>query len=584
MDTTTSSTLPGWADGLALRWQRAHFRVRAAGLQLARACHDTLSSVWRGPFPRPEARRRVDDPVTPLAFVRATSVSRLWTQGDAREWRLTAGKLHNLRVAARALDGLVLPAHAVFSFWAAVGRPSARRGFVPGRELREGCLVTSTGGGLCQLSNALYDVALQAGARIVERHAHSRVVPGSQAAAGRDATVFWNYLDLRFSLPEPCELEVRLDHQHLVVRLRSLSPSRRPVAGAPPEPMPRSTAVRDCADCTRTHCPGRFVATPGQGRTFAAVPASWPEHLAWTCERTGASTPPLRAEDVTGWRVHAARVLAWLSRRHAPAWRRSVLAVHDARARAWAATLPHDCDELVVPLDWLAALACDGALQGRRYRVLMTRPPLAWLHQELDDAAARQPKASLGEYRASRPRVALEMHALHDATRLVTPHAALADRLQAQWPGKLIRLEWQPPAPAPATARGRRVLLPAPALARSGAVELLEACQALGLGLDVLGTAHETSIAIDGGQVRVADSHDPWHDVGVVAWPSWVSVAPRRLLEALARGIPVVATRACGLPPGTPGVRWVPAGDEAALVRAVASAWAREDEVLSPRA
>ena len=63
-------------------------------------------------------------------------------------------------------------------------------GFVAGRELREGCMVSSIGGGLCQLSNALYAAALEAGCEIVERHAHSKVVPGSLAERGLDATVF----------------------------------------------------------------------------------------------------------------------------------------------------------------------------------------------------------------------------------------------------------------------------------------------------------------------------------------------------------------------------------------------------------
>ena len=91
-----------------------------------------------------------------------------------------------------------MPAHAVFSFWKQVGRTNRLKGYVAGRELREGCLIPSIGGGLCQLSNALYDAALQAGFEIVERHAHSQVIPGSLAEAGANATVFWNYVDLRF--------------------------------------------------------------------------------------------------------------------------------------------------------------------------------------------------------------------------------------------------------------------------------------------------------------------------------------------------------------------------------------------------
>ena len=97
----------------------------------------------------------------------------------------------------------MVPAGETFSFWKQVGRATRRRGFVAGRELREGCLVANIGGGLCQLSNALYEAALAAGFEIVERHAHSRRVPGSRAALQRDATVFWNYVDLRFRARAP---------------------------------------------------------------------------------------------------------------------------------------------------------------------------------------------------------------------------------------------------------------------------------------------------------------------------------------------------------------------------------------------
>lgn len=131
----------------------------------------------------------------------AESASRLWPNDGTQERDWALGKIENLRVARRAFDGVSLQTGQVLSFWAQLGKPSRRRGFVIGRELREGCLIPSVGGGLCQLSNALYAAALEAGLEIVERHAHTRTIPGSQAARGRDATVFWNYVDLRLRAP-----------------------------------------------------------------------------------------------------------------------------------------------------------------------------------------------------------------------------------------------------------------------------------------------------------------------------------------------------------------------------------------------
>lgn len=132
-----------------------------------------------------------------------------------------AGKITNLGVACAALDGLVLQPGQPFSFWRAVGRPTRARGYVEGRMLQGGSLSPAVGGGLCQLSTALYEVALQADAVIVERHAHSRIVPGPNAArAGRDATVAWNYVDLRFvARDRPLRLGAQLDGGDLVVTL-----------------------------------------------------------------------------------------------------------------------------------------------------------------------------------------------------------------------------------------------------------------------------------------------------------------------------------------------------------------------------
>jgi vancomycin resistance protein VanW len=109
---------------------------------------------------------------------------------------LQAGKLVNVALAAPHLDGLVVAPDAPFSFWRAVPRPTAGRGYRHGMELRGGCIVPSLGGGLCLLSNALFAAAAQLGWRILERHGHTMAVAGGDPL---DATVFWPHVDLRFA-------------------------------------------------------------------------------------------------------------------------------------------------------------------------------------------------------------------------------------------------------------------------------------------------------------------------------------------------------------------------------------------------
>ena len=161
------------------RLSSAVFAAKVALLQLRRAIGDL----------RPGVRRhgKSDASGFPRSFARSSTP--LWSDLSDAEHALQLGKVQNLRAAAAALDGVVIPAGEVFSFWRQLGRTSHGRGYAVGRMLQQGCMVASVGGGLCQLSNSLFDVALQSGAEIVERHAHSRIVPGSAATLGRDATV-----------------------------------------------------------------------------------------------------------------------------------------------------------------------------------------------------------------------------------------------------------------------------------------------------------------------------------------------------------------------------------------------------------
>lgn len=117
-------------------------------------------------------------------------------------------KTQNLRIAAAKVDGLVIAPGQVFSFCRTVGKTTRRAGYLPALELLGGKLQAEVGGGLCQLANLLFMLAIDINAEIIERHRHSydlfrdveRAVP---FACG--ATVFYNYVDFQFrnTLPFP---------------------------------------------------------------------------------------------------------------------------------------------------------------------------------------------------------------------------------------------------------------------------------------------------------------------------------------------------------------------------------------------
>ena len=147
----------------------------------------------------------------------------IYTASDPRERELELGKVQNLRIAAAAIDGIVLEPGEIFSFWAAAGRPSRLKGYVMGRELRQGCMIPTIGGGICQITNALSRVAHGAGMEIVERHSHTVHPPGFFIDGATDATVFWNYIDFRFRSPARVRIGARLTETTLAVRLDALT-------------------------------------------------------------------------------------------------------------------------------------------------------------------------------------------------------------------------------------------------------------------------------------------------------------------------------------------------------------------------
>lgn len=153
----------------------------------------------------------------------------------------TEAQLHNIHQAIEALDGVVIEPGETFSFNATVGPRTAERGYRQAPAFMERDLVTSVGGGICQVSSTLYNAGVLAGLEVVERHPHFRLV--ASVPAGRDATVWFGMADLRLKNPgqAPVRLSLRAEHSALrmVVQGRAAESTRvqlvtRPVpAGRP---------------------------------------------------------------------------------------------------------------------------------------------------------------------------------------------------------------------------------------------------------------------------------------------------------------------------------------------------------------
>jgi len=134
-------------------------------------------------------------------------------------------KRTNLKLALERIDGVVIAPGRTFSFWRLIGPPAASKGYLEGLSLFRGEPSRSVGGGLCQLANAIYWLALHSELDVVERHHHSVDLFPDDARRvpfGTGATVVHNFKDLRLRnrTDRSFQLTFRLTEEELIASLR----------------------------------------------------------------------------------------------------------------------------------------------------------------------------------------------------------------------------------------------------------------------------------------------------------------------------------------------------------------------------
>ena len=106
------------------------------------------------------------------------------------------GRNYNISLAAKALDNILLVPGEIFSFNDLVGEASLENGYREAPIIVNEQIEMGPGGGVCQVSSTIYNAALLSGLAVVERHHHS--LPVAYLPPGFDATIAYNYLDLKF--------------------------------------------------------------------------------------------------------------------------------------------------------------------------------------------------------------------------------------------------------------------------------------------------------------------------------------------------------------------------------------------------
>lgn len=131
-----------------------------------------------------------------------------------------AGRTATVRRAISIIDGTIVPPGGVFSVDKTVGPRDPAHGFTgKGHVFVDGHMELQSGGGMCQVATTIFNAAMLADMKIVERHQHVRTVP--YVDAGRDATIYHGQKDFKIqnNTDAPLLISYRTNRSHAIVSL-----------------------------------------------------------------------------------------------------------------------------------------------------------------------------------------------------------------------------------------------------------------------------------------------------------------------------------------------------------------------------
>ena len=146
------------------------------------------------------------------------------------EMYLQENKVTNLRLAAACISGVIIKPGETFSIWQLVGRPTKLKGYLEGMTLSNGQVTKGTGGGLCQLGNLIYWMAIHTPLTVTKRWRHSYdVFPdvNRKIPFGSGATLSYNYIDLQLKneTAQDFQINIWLNETHLKGSINSTEAS-----------------------------------------------------------------------------------------------------------------------------------------------------------------------------------------------------------------------------------------------------------------------------------------------------------------------------------------------------------------------
>jgi len=219
-------------------------------LDVEASIESILAAVEAGQHTAPLVLRVVPPRYSENATAEELGIRDLVAVGDSYFIGSPSGRDHNIRLAAKKFDGLVIAPGETFSFNKYLGEVSAEAGYDEAYVTLGEMLAIEVGGGICQVSTTVFRAALKGGYPVTERWAHYQRVGYYELRGhgpGLDATVYAPSVDFKFVNDRPTalliETEVEEAAHRLIFRFYSTDDGRRveirgPVVSDETEPGP----------------------------------------------------------------------------------------------------------------------------------------------------------------------------------------------------------------------------------------------------------------------------------------------------------------------------------------------------------
>lgn len=138
------------------------------------------------------------------------------------------GRTTNLKLASSKINGYVLMPGETFSYNDVVGERTVEAGFQMAGVYSNGQEVEGLGGGICQISSTLYNIAVKSNLEIVERENHLFLT--GYLPAGQDATVVYGSIDFKFKNTRnyPVKIVSTVDGGYVTMKMYGLKEENEP--------------------------------------------------------------------------------------------------------------------------------------------------------------------------------------------------------------------------------------------------------------------------------------------------------------------------------------------------------------------